>query len=88
MRAYIDGVEINKIPEMAEICKMDDWLKGLLDWAKANRPEMRCDLIIQADAPSIRDGALLEVWIGGAPRLRAQEIGGILQSLNCSPKSK
>src|SRR5262245_62078160 len=35
MRAYVDGVEINRIPELAGVCAMENWLKGLLDWAAA-----------------------------------------------------
>lgn len=86
MSAYVDGVEINKIPELAQVCKMDDWLSGLMDWAKKNRSSMNCDLIIQGNSFPLDDAPILEIWIGGAPRFRAQQIGGVLQSLKCSPK--
>jgi hypothetical protein len=77
MRAYVDGVEIDKIPELAEVCAMDDWLEGLLAWANRNRPAMRMDAIFTAEA---QDLLLREVWIGGAPPMRALEVGGVLKS--------
>jgi hypothetical protein len=75
--AYVDGVEIDKIPELAEVCAMDDWLDGLLAWTSENRPEMKMDVIFTGEASSL---LLSEVWIGGAPPMRAQEVGGVLKS--------
>jgi hypothetical protein len=77
MRAYVDGVEIDKIPELAEVCAMDDWIAGLLAWASKNRPDMEMDAIFTGDA---QDLLLREVWIGGAPPMRALEIGGVVKS--------
>lgn len=79
MQAYVDGVEIDKIPELAEVCAMDDWLEGLLSWASKNRPEMKMDAIFTGDAQTL---VLREVWIGGAPPMRAMEIGGIVKSFS------
>lgn len=77
VRAYLDGVEINKVPELADVCAMDNWLDGLLDWAIKNRPDMKMDAIFTADAQCL---LLREVWIGEAPPTRAMEMGGVLQS--------
>ena len=81
MRAYIDGKEINEIPELVEVCKMDDWLQGLFDWIKVNRPKTRMDLVVSGDSPGSGQGKVLEVWIGGAPATRAMELGGTLRRL-------
>lgn len=79
MSAYVDGVEISKIPDLAQVCAMDDWIGGLLAWASKNRPDLRMDAIFLGDAQDLR---LEEIWIGGAPPLRAQEIGGVLKSFS------
>ena len=76
MRAYVDGVEIDKIPELAEVCALDDWLDRLMDWASKNRPTMKMDAIFRTDAETL---LLQELWIGGAPPLRAMELGGVLR---------
>lgn len=76
MRAYVDGVEINKLPELAEVCAMDDWLNGLLQWASKNRPDMKMDAIFTGEAQHL---LLAEVWIGGAPPMRATELGGVIK---------
>ena len=80
MRAYIDGKEINEIPELAEVCKMDNWLDGLMVWMKKNRPKSRIGLFLAGDSP--KNPKILEVWIGGAPKSRAMEIGGIVRRLS------
>lgn len=74
--AYVDGIEIDKIPELSEVCAMDDWMNGLLTWASKNRPDMKMDAIFTGDAQEL---LLREVWIGGAPPLRAQEMGGVIR---------
>lgn len=76
MRAYVDGVEINKVPELAEVCAMNNWLDGLLQWASKNRPDMKMDAIFIGEGQQL---LLAEVWIGGAPPLRATELGGVLK---------
>lgn len=80
VRAYVDGVEIDKIPELAQVCAMDDWLQGLLEWASKNRPELRMDAIFMLEGKSIEDAVLSEVWIGGSPPMRAESLGGIKKS--------
>ena len=75
MSAYVDGVEINKVHELAEVCAMDDWIGGLLVWASKNRPDLKMDAIFMGEAQEL---LLEEIWIGGAPPIRAQEIGGVL----------
>ena len=82
VRAYIDGVEINKIPELADVCAKDDWMNGLLTWAAKNRPGGKMDAIFGTDTTSKADAPLLEFWIGGAPMHRATEIGGILKTFS------
>ncbi len=45
VRAYIEGVEISQIPELSEVCAMNDWIKPLLDWCRDNRPDLKMDAI-------------------------------------------
>lgn len=82
VRAYIDSVEIHKIPELADVCAMNDWLSGLLTWVAKNRPQGKMDAIFGTDTTSQADAPLLELWIGGAPIHRAMEIGGVLKTFS------
>ncbi len=82
VRAYVDGVEINQIPELSDVCAMDDWMNGLLTWAAKNRPGGKMDAIFGRETTSIEDAPLLELWIGGAPLHRAIEIGGVLKTFS------
>ena len=77
MRAYVDGVEIDKLPELKEVCAMDDWMDGLLKWASRNRPDLAMDAIFVPEGTEL---LLAEIWIGRAPPLRAAEMGGILKA--------
>ncbi len=79
VRAYIEGVEAIKIPELSEICSKDDWLGPLMEWCRDNRPDLKMDAIFSTDS---EEPILSEVWFGGAPPLRAQQIGGILKSFS------
>jgi len=80
MRAYFNGVEIDQIPELKEVCAMEDWLGGLLDWAEKNHPDKNLDAIVALEGPSLGGSPVLELWIGGAPAMRAMEIGGVMNS--------
>jgi len=82
MRAYFDGVEIDQIPELKEVCAMEDWLGGLMDWARKNHPDKKFDAIVALEGPSLGGSQVLELWIGGAPATRPMEIGGIARSFS------
>lgn len=83
MRAYVDGVEIDKIPGLEAVCGMDDWLSGLMSWAHKNRPDLEMDAIFSSDTTSKDDAPLMELWIGGAPPHRELELGGFLKTFAC-----
>lgn len=77
VRAYVNGVEIDKIPELAEVCAMNNWMDGLIAWTVKTHPDLKIDAIFVGEAT---DFVLAEIWIGGAPPLRALELGGVLKS--------
>lgn len=82
VRAYVDGVEIDKIPALKEVCALDDWMDGLLKWASTSRPELKMDAIFVGESTNLM---LAEIWIGGAPPLRAIELGGIIKHFSKEP---
>ena len=62
---------------------MDDWMDGLLKWVKENHPEVvEFDAITSVESVSAENPNILEIWVGGAPPMRAMEIGGVLQSFS------
>lgn len=72
VRAYLDGVEIDKISELREICDLDDWLGGLLRWVREHRPGSRIEAFFSMDSV---EPMLAEVWVGGAPPLHGESRG-------------
>lgn len=86
---YLDGVEIDKVPALAEICKLDNWYDALFAKVMSERKTVDTYLIVESNSPSINDAHLLEIWIGSAPpRMRAHEIGGIVKHLTLGLKEK
>jgi hypothetical protein len=77
VRCYLNGVEIDKVLELAEVCALDDWLNGFVQWL--GEKEMDFEAIVSVETVSLKDGLILEVWAPAAPPFRAQEIGGILK---------
>ncbi len=83
MRAYLDGKEIDQLPELREICALpgDDWFPALIKWLVKNRPGIQIQIIVGLEATSLDEGRVLEMWVPEAPAMRAAEIGGILKTL-------
>lgn len=80
--AYLDGVEIDKIPELAEVCAQDDWLNAFMRWLSVNRPGMRFEAVVSVESVHLDDGKVLEIWVPKAPYGRAAEIGGVLKAFS------
>lgn len=79
IRAYLEGVEIDQVPELKEVCAGDDWMTALVTWAAKNRPNLKLNAIFVGEA---QDLLLSELWIGQIPPFRAQQMGGILKTFD------
>jgi len=83
VRAYLDGTEINHVPELAELCALPDqeWFPALMRWLVKNRPGVQIQIIVSLEGADPDNGNVLEMWVPEAPHTRAMEIGGILKTL-------
>jgi len=83
MRVYLDGKEIDEVPELREICALsnDLWFQALMQWLVKNRPGLSFEIIVGLESTDVRDGQVLEMWIPEAPANRDVEIGGILKKM-------
>lgn len=80
MRIYLDGQEIDHIPELDHVSSADEWMSAFMKWLVEKRgPDLTFEIIIGGDTVSVDDGNVLEMWIPAAPPLRAQSIGGLLR---------
>lgn len=89
MRCYLDGVEINQVKELEEICKLDDWYEAYIEWLMANRgPKVKMDVLVMAESPSLEEGEVLEMWSPSAPLHRASQIGALTKRLTLNQEDQ
>lgn len=80
MKVYIDGVEINEIPALSDICRMDGWFDQLVGWLKIHRPEDSIDAIVRVPTTYNASPKFLEVWVPQAPATRVTELEGVVMT--------